>query len=62
MARVNKVKIAINLIENSIEGVKRRLDTEIANKNYQKAGEHQLVIQTLSQAIEIIKACVGEEK
>lgn len=62
MARVNKVKIAINLIEKEIENSKKLLDKEVLNRTYSLACVHEGRIIGLQMALDIVKTCVGEEK
>lgn len=62
MARVNKTKIAINLIENAIEDAREELSREIVNTNYALAAVHEGRLFGLRQALNIINACGVEDK
>lgn len=62
MAKVNRVKIGISLIEKEIENAKRLLEKGEANKNYGAACVQDGRILGLNQALDIIKACVCESK
>ncbi|WKZ15451.1 MAG: hypothetical protein QY317_16270 [Candidatus Jettenia caeni] len=58
--KINKIKIAINLIEKAIEDANVLLQKEATNKNYAAASVHEGRATGLMQALSIIKACTDK--
>lgn len=62
MAKQNKLKLAISLIENEISEADKRITMEVETEHYGKACGHQKYKEGLLQALSFVRVCSGQDK
>lgn len=62
MARANKLKLAMSLIENELSETDKKIAVEVRAEHYGKACGFQKYKEGLSQALSLVKICNGQDE
>lgn len=62
MARQNKLKLAIQLLENKLAETNKLLNTEVDTRHYGRANELHWYGAGIIEALSLVKVCSGQEE
>lgn len=61
MARTNKLKLAVSLIENVLSETDEKIGAEVRTCHYGAAGELQKYKEGVLHALSLVKICSGQD-
>lgn len=62
MARINKLKLAMSLIENEVAETNKKIEDEAKTGHFGNACGFQKYKEGLSQALSFVKVCSGRDE